>query len=62
MSSKSEKQRNFFKLVKAIKSGVDIKVSDSVRDAAKNMTMKQIDDYIKECEENIKIENFIKRC
>jgi len=47
MPSKSKKQRNFFRLVKAYKSGKIKNVSDNVKKAANSMTKKQIDDFLK---------------
>ncbi len=47
MPSKSKKQQNFFRLVKAVQNG-DVKkkdVSKSVVDAAKGMTKKQVSDF-----------------
>jgi spore coat protein CotH len=47
MPSKSERQRNFFRLVKAYKSGKIKNVSDEIKKAANSMSNKQIDDFLK---------------
>lgn len=55
MPSKSKKQQNFFRLVKAVKAGKVKKkdVDDSVKKAAKSMTKKEISDFADHLDENL---------
>ena len=61
MPSKSKKQQNFFRLVKAVKAGKVKKkdVDDSVKKAAKSMTKKQVSDFADHISESVNNNNVL---